>query len=181
MYKVVASVAEALADVHDGASLAVGGFGLSGVPNASDQRTHKLGVSHLRVVSNNCGAMATGLAVLAGRRADRAGDRFLYRGEQGVRAPVPGRRAGSGADPAGHAGRAAARWRGGDPRFLHARGCRDAGRGGRAAVAVRRGLKAVGRESLARISATGVHAVDRSTSCSPPAKPSTAHWPRRAR
>ncbi|MCL2732431.1 MAG: succinyl-CoA--3-ketoacid-CoA transferase, partial [Actinomycetia bacterium] len=33
MDKVVASAAEAVADVHDGASLAVGGFGLSGVPN----------------------------------------------------------------------------------------------------------------------------------------------------
>ena len=30
--KTVASADEAVADVHDGASLAVGGFGLSGVP-----------------------------------------------------------------------------------------------------------------------------------------------------
>jgi acyl CoA:acetate/3-ketoacid CoA transferase alpha subunit len=69
MYKVVASVAEALADVHDGASLAVGGFGLSGVPNASDQRTHKLGVSHLRVVSNNCGGRWRPASLAAGRIA----------------------------------------------------------------------------------------------------------------
>jgi acyl CoA:acetate/3-ketoacid CoA transferase alpha subunit len=33
MDKVVASALEAVADVPDGASLAVGGFGLSGVPN----------------------------------------------------------------------------------------------------------------------------------------------------
>ncbi|MDX3262226.1 succinyl-CoA--3-ketoacid-CoA transferase, partial [Streptomyces sp. MI02-2A] len=33
MDKVVATALEAVADVPDGASLAVGGFGLSGVPN----------------------------------------------------------------------------------------------------------------------------------------------------
>ena len=32
--KVVASAAEAVADIHDGASLAVGGFGLCGIPTA---------------------------------------------------------------------------------------------------------------------------------------------------
>jgi 3-oxoacid CoA-transferase subunit A len=32
MDKVVASAAEAVADIPDGASLAVGGFGLSGIP-----------------------------------------------------------------------------------------------------------------------------------------------------
>ena len=32
MYMVVASSAEAVADIGDGASLAVGGFGMSGVP-----------------------------------------------------------------------------------------------------------------------------------------------------
>src|SRR5690606_41507519 len=44
-------------------------------------------------------------------------DDFLLRGrEQGVRAPVPGRRAGAGVQPAGHARRAAARRWGGHPR-----------------------------------------------------------------
>ncbi|MEW1776446.1 CoA-transferase, partial [Streptomyces sp. NPDC086777] len=33
MDKLITSAAEAVADVPDGASLAVGGFGLSGVPN----------------------------------------------------------------------------------------------------------------------------------------------------
>ncbi|MFD7975597.1 CoA transferase subunit A [Streptomyces sp. NPDC059071] len=71
MDKVVATAAEAVADVPDGASLAVGGFGLSGVPNALIQAVHERGVGGLRVVSNNCGAMDTGLAVLlaAGRIA----------------------------------------------------------------------------------------------------------------
>ena len=69
MDKVVATAAEAVADVPEGASLAVGGFGLSGVPNVLIEALYERGVSGLSVVSNNCGAMETGLAVLlaAGR------------------------------------------------------------------------------------------------------------------
>ncbi|WMX49115.1 CoA transferase subunit A [Streptomyces roseicoloratus] len=71
MDKVVATAAQAVADVPDGASLAVGGFGLSGVPNALIRAVHERGAGGLSVVSNNCGAMDTGLAVLlaAGRIA----------------------------------------------------------------------------------------------------------------
>ncbi|MFJ8545615.1 CoA transferase subunit A [Streptomyces sp. NPDC093586] len=71
MDKVVATAAGAVADVPDGASLAVGGFGLSGVPNVLIQALHERGVGGLSVVSNNCGAMDSGLAVLlaAGRIA----------------------------------------------------------------------------------------------------------------
>ncbi|WP_406177121.1 CoA transferase subunit A [Streptomyces sp. NBC_00996] len=70
MDKVVAAL-EAVADVPEGASLAVGGFGLSGVPNVLIQAMFERGVSGLSVVSNNCGAMESGLAVLlaAGRIA----------------------------------------------------------------------------------------------------------------
>ncbi|MFD7710964.1 CoA transferase subunit A [Streptomyces sp. NPDC059785] len=69
MDKVVASALEAVADVPAGASLAVGGFGLSGVPNVLIQALYERGVGGLSVVSNNCGAMESGLAVLlaAGR------------------------------------------------------------------------------------------------------------------
>ncbi|MFD5875338.1 CoA transferase subunit A [Streptomyces sp. NPDC060322] len=69
MDKVVASAALAVADVPDGASVAVGGFGLSGVPNVLIDALHASGVSGLAVVSNNCGALDSGLAVLlsAGR------------------------------------------------------------------------------------------------------------------
>ncbi|MEU5952694.1 CoA transferase subunit A [Streptomyces sp. NPDC047525] len=71
MDKVVASAADAVADVPGGASLAVGGFGLSGVPGVLIGALYEAGVSGLRVVSNNCGAMESGLAVLlsAGRIA----------------------------------------------------------------------------------------------------------------
>jgi 3-oxoacid CoA-transferase subunit A len=71
MDKVIATALEAVADVPDGASLAVGGFGLSGAPNMLIQALYERGVGALNVVSNNCGAMETGLAVLlaAGRIA----------------------------------------------------------------------------------------------------------------
>ncbi|MFI0959856.1 CoA transferase subunit A [Streptomyces sp. NPDC021080] len=71
MDKVVATALEAVADVPDGATLAVGGFGLSGVPNVLIQALHERGVRRLGVVSNNCGAMDSGLATLlsAGRIA----------------------------------------------------------------------------------------------------------------
>ncbi|GGV82318.1 succinyl-CoA--3-ketoacid-CoA transferase [Streptomyces griseoloalbus] len=71
MDKVVASAAEAVADVPDGASLAVGGFGLSGVPDVLIRALYGRGVGGLSVVSNNCGALESGLAVLlaAGRIA----------------------------------------------------------------------------------------------------------------
>ncbi|MCS0603635.1 CoA transferase subunit A [Streptomyces sp. LP11] len=71
MDKVVTSAALAVADVPDGASIAVGGFGLSGVPNVLIAALHERGVTGLGVVSNNCGAMDSGLAVLltAGRIA----------------------------------------------------------------------------------------------------------------
>ncbi|WP_030668160.1 CoA transferase subunit A [Streptomyces sp. NRRL B-1347] len=71
MDKVVATAAAAVADVADGASLAVGGFGLSGVPTVLIEALHRRGTTDLHVVSNNCGALGTGLAVLlaAGRIA----------------------------------------------------------------------------------------------------------------
>ncbi|MFB6675418.1 CoA transferase subunit A [Streptomyces sp. NPDC056390] len=71
MDKVVASAGQAVADVGDCASLTVGGFGLSGVPNVLIKALHEQGTTGLSVVSNNCGAMDSGLAVLlaAGRIA----------------------------------------------------------------------------------------------------------------
>jgi 3-oxoacid CoA-transferase subunit A len=71
MDKVVTGAAEALADVPDGASLAVGGFGLSGVPNTLIEALFEAGASGLHVVSNNCGVDGGGLGILleAGRIA----------------------------------------------------------------------------------------------------------------
>ncbi|MBO3751643.1 CoA transferase subunit A [Streptosporangiaceae bacterium NEAU-GS5] len=64
MDKVVATAAEAVADVLDGASLAVGGFGLSGIPSELIEAVHDTGVTGLHVVSNNCGVDGGGLGVL---------------------------------------------------------------------------------------------------------------------
>ena len=71
MDKVWSSAAEAVADIPDGASLAVGGFGLSGIPDVLIQTLHAQGATGLTVVSNNCGVDRRGLGVLlaAGRIA----------------------------------------------------------------------------------------------------------------
>jgi 3-oxoacid CoA-transferase subunit A len=62
--KVVASAAEAVADIPDGASLAVGGFGLCGIPSVLISALLDAGVSDLEVVSNNCGIDDWGLGLL---------------------------------------------------------------------------------------------------------------------
>ena len=64
MDKIVASAAEAVADIKDGASVAVGGFGLSGIPNVLIDALMAQGARHLSVVSNNCGVDGAGLGVL---------------------------------------------------------------------------------------------------------------------
>jgi acyl CoA:acetate/3-ketoacid CoA transferase alpha subunit len=56
MNKVVHTPAEAVAGIADGASLAVGGFGLCGLPSALIEAVLHNGASDLRVVSNNCGS-----------------------------------------------------------------------------------------------------------------------------
>ncbi len=69
--KQVASAAEAVADIRDGASIAVGGFGLSGNPIALIQALLEQGTSQLSVVSNNCGVDDWGLGVLLNARRIR--------------------------------------------------------------------------------------------------------------
>jgi 3-oxoacid CoA-transferase subunit A len=64
MDKVVASAAEAVADIPDGATLAVGGFGLCGVPQELIKALHDAGRTDLKVVSNNCGVDDWGLGIL---------------------------------------------------------------------------------------------------------------------
>ena len=62
--KVVETAAEAVADIPDDASLAVGGFGLCGVPQQLITALHEAGTTGLHVVSNNCGVDDWGLGVL---------------------------------------------------------------------------------------------------------------------
>jgi len=60
--KVVASVAEALAPLRDGMTILVGGFGLSGNPEALIRGVIERGVRELTLVSNNAGNLGKGLA-----------------------------------------------------------------------------------------------------------------------
>jgi 3-oxoacid CoA-transferase subunit A len=64
MDKVVASAAEAVADIPDGARLAVGGFGLCGVPSVLIDALLEAGAKDLEAVSNNCGVDEWGLGRL---------------------------------------------------------------------------------------------------------------------
>ena len=69
MDKVIQSAAAAVADIPDGASLAVGGFGVCGIPSTLIGALLDSGVTDLEVVSNNAGIDGWGLGVLlsAGR------------------------------------------------------------------------------------------------------------------
>ena len=71
MDKTVASAAEAVRDIPDGVSVAVGGFGLCGVPIRLIDALHERGTSDLEIVSNNCGIDGAGLGVLLGARRIR--------------------------------------------------------------------------------------------------------------
>ena len=64
MDKVVRDIADAVADIRDGASLAVGGFGLCGIPSALIRAVLDQGAAELEVVSNNCGIDDWGLGQL---------------------------------------------------------------------------------------------------------------------
>ncbi|MFP3462991.1 CoA transferase subunit A [Arthrobacter globiformis] len=65
MSKLKSSAAEALHDVlRDGITLAVGGFGLSGIPADLIEAVRDSGVKDLTVVSNNMGVDGKGLGVL---------------------------------------------------------------------------------------------------------------------
>ncbi len=64
MDKVVRDAATAVADIPNGASLAVGGFGLSGIPHHLIGALLAQGATDLVTVSNNCGVDGWGLGVL---------------------------------------------------------------------------------------------------------------------
>lgn len=62
--KVVGDAADAVACIPDGALIAVGGFGLCGIPSSLIEAVRRQGTSNLAVVSNNCGVDDWGLGVL---------------------------------------------------------------------------------------------------------------------
>jgi 3-oxoacid CoA-transferase subunit A len=71
MNKVMESAAAAVADIPDGATLSVGGFGLCGIPSILIQALLDSGVTDLEAVSNNCGVDDWGLGLLLHRKRIR--------------------------------------------------------------------------------------------------------------
>ena len=64
MKPIYSSAAEAVADIQDGATLMVGGFGLVGIPEQLILALVEKGVKDLTVISNNCGIDEWGLGLL---------------------------------------------------------------------------------------------------------------------
>lgn len=71
MNKVVLNADVAVADIFDGASIALGGFGLCGIPENSIAALVRLGVKNLTCVSNNAGVDDFGLGLLLQKRQIR--------------------------------------------------------------------------------------------------------------
>jgi 3-oxoacid CoA-transferase subunit A len=69
--KVVPSAYEAVSDIGDGVSIAVGGFGLCGIPSVLIQAVLERGSTELVTVSNNCGVDDWGLGLLLAARRIR--------------------------------------------------------------------------------------------------------------
>jgi 3-oxoacid CoA-transferase subunit A len=66
MDKTISSAAAAVALIPPGATLAVGGFGLCGIPSVLIRALHDSGADELEVVSNNAGVDDWGLGLLLG-------------------------------------------------------------------------------------------------------------------
>ena len=62
--KIAASIAEALVDTQDGATILIGGFGTAGIPNELIDGLIEQGARDLTVVNNNAGNGEAGLAAL---------------------------------------------------------------------------------------------------------------------
>jgi 3-oxoacid CoA-transferase A subunit len=68
MNKIVASAAEAVKDIPDGALLALGGFGLCGIPENTIAALVEKGVKNLTCISNNAGVDGFGIGLLLEKR-----------------------------------------------------------------------------------------------------------------
>ncbi|CAM3988062.1 CoA transferase subunit A [Mesobacillus thioparans] len=64
MKRISTSFQDAVANIHDGATLMVGGFGLCGIPENAILALVEKGVKDLTVISNNCGVDDWGLGLL---------------------------------------------------------------------------------------------------------------------
>jgi 3-oxoacid CoA-transferase subunit A len=68
MDKVVSTASAAVSDIVNGSSVAVGGFGLNGIPSVLIEALLASGTDHLQIVSNNCGVDDFGLGLLLGAK-----------------------------------------------------------------------------------------------------------------
>ena len=66
--KIIDSFEEAIQDIQDGATIIVGGFGLSGIPEKAILALRDKGTKDLIIVSNNCGVDDWGLGLLLENR-----------------------------------------------------------------------------------------------------------------
>ena len=69
--KLVSSLEQAVADVTDGATVMIGGFGTAGLPNELTEALIEQGARELVIVNNNAGTGETGLAALIKARRVR--------------------------------------------------------------------------------------------------------------
>lgn len=69
--KLMDSFADAVADIRDGATVIVGGFGLCGIPENAILALRERGVKDLTIVSNNCGVDDWGLGLLLANKQIR--------------------------------------------------------------------------------------------------------------
>ncbi|WP_088035846.1 CoA transferase subunit A [Evansella clarkii] len=64
MKEVYSSFTDAVADIKDGSTIMVGGFGLCGIPENLIKGLRETGVKDLTIISNNCGVDDWGLGLL---------------------------------------------------------------------------------------------------------------------
>lgn len=83
MNKVVGSAAEAVRDIHDGAVLMLGGFGLCGIPENCIAALVQKACKELTCISNNAGVDDFGIGLMLKQKQVK-NDRFLCRRKCGV-------------------------------------------------------------------------------------------------
>jgi 3-oxoacid CoA-transferase A subunit len=71
MHKVLRSAEEAVAQIPDGASIMMGGFGLCGIPETLIRALHARGTRNLTIISNNAGVDEFGAGMLLKARQVR--------------------------------------------------------------------------------------------------------------
>jgi 3-oxoacid CoA-transferase subunit A len=89
--KVVANTRDAVSRINSGSSVAVGGFGLCGIPEALIEALLETEVTDLRVVSNNCGVDDWGLGLLlAAKRVSRTTSSYVGENKEFARQYLAG-------------------------------------------------------------------------------------------